>query len=322
MKKNIAIMAGGDSSEWQISLESAKQIERILDRTKYEPFTINLRGRDWFYTDPNGGRHDLDRNDFSLTIDGVKITLEYALILIHGTPGEDGRLQGYLDMMGIPYSSSGFVPSVITFDKSLCKKAVAVTGVGLAKEMLIGRGESYDTAEIVKRLGLPLFVKPNASGSSFGVTKVKKEGDLPAAIEAALKESDSALLEEFIAGREISCGVMVAGGREYIFPVTELVTGREFFDYEAKYQGQAQEITPADLGSDILKKVNKYTLAIYKTLRCSGVARVDLIIRGSDVYMIEINTVPGMSSSSILPQQAAAMGMSMTELFNIIIGEF
>lgn len=319
MKKNIAILAGGESSEWQISLKSASQVEQIIDRTKYTTYKITIRGGRWYHTDKQNREWDVDRNDFSLDMDGAKVKLEYALIIIHGTPGEDGRIQGYLDMMNIPYSSSGFVTSVITFDKSACKRAVAGTGVNLAKEIILDGSEKPNTSHIVNTLGLPLFVKPNASGSSFGVTKVKKEEDLIPAIENALKESDRALLEEFIEGREISCGVMVAGGKEYIFPITELVCQTEFFNYEAKYQGLSNEITPADLEQEVVKEVNRMTLSVYKTLRCRGIARVDFIIRGKTPYMIEINTVPGMSAQSIIPQQAAAMGMSMTELFNIII---
>ena len=235
--------------------------------------------------------------------------------------GEDGRLQGYLDMMGIPYSSCGFVSSVLTFDKAACKRAVAGSGIHLAKEILLNKTSDIDPAAIVAELGLPLFVKPNASGSSFGVTKVKKQNELLPAITEAFKESDQVLMEEFIEGREISCGVMIAGGKEYIFPITELVCQSEFFDYKAKYQGFSNEITPADLPEAIRKEVNRLTLIAYKCLNCRSVVRIDFIVKGETPYMIEINTIPGMSSHSIIPQQAAAMGMSLTELFNLIIDE-
>lgn len=321
MVRNIALLTGGDSSEWQIALQGAENIGNALDRSRYTPYTIVLRNGHWTYTAPDGTKSELDRNDFTLPVADRKIKLDYALIVIHGTPGEDGRLQGYLDMMGIPYSSCGFVSSVLTFDKAACKRAVAGSGIHLAKEILLNKTSEIDPAAIIAELGLPLFVKPNASGSSFGVTKVKKQNELLPAITEALKESDQVLMEEFIEGREISCGVMIAGGKEYIFPITELVCQSEFFDYKAKYQGFSNEITPADLPEAIRKEVNRLTLIAYKRLNCRGVVRIDFIVKGETPYMIEINTIPGMSSHSIIPQQAAAMGMSLTELFNLIIDE-
>ena len=321
MVRNIALLTGGDSSEWQIALQGAENIGNALDRSRYTPYTIVLRNGHWTYTAPDGTKSELDRNDFTLPVAGRKIKLDYALIVIHGTPGEDGRLHGYLDMMGIPYSSCGFVSSVLTFDKAACKRAVAGSGIHLAKEILLNKTSEIDPAAIVAELGLPLFVKPNASGSSFGVTKVKKQNELLPAITEAFKESDQVLMEEFIEGREISCGVMIAGGKEYIFPITELVCQSEFFDYKAKYQGFSNEITPADLPEAIRKEVNRLTLIAYKRLNCRGVVRIDFIVKGETPYMIEINTIPGMSSHSIIPQQAAAMGMSLTELFNLIIDE-
>lgn len=321
MVRNIALMTGGDSSEWQIALQGAENIGNALDRSRYSLYTIVLRNGHWTYTAPDGTKSELDRNDFTLPVAGRKIKLDYALIVIHGTPGEDGRLQGYLDMMGIPYSSCGFVSSVLTFDKAACKRAVAGSGIHLAKEILLNKTSEIDPAAIIAELGLPLFVKPNASGSSFGVTKVKKQNELLPAITEAFKESDQVLMEEFIEGREISCGVMIAGGKEYIFPITELVCQSEFFDYKAKYQGFSNEITPADLPEAIRKEVNRLTLIAYKRLNCRGVVRIDFIVKGETPYMIEINTIPGMSSHSIIPQQAATMGMSLTELFNLIIDE-
>ena len=302
-------------------LQGAENIGNALDRSRYSPYTIVLRNGHWTYTAPDGTKSELDRNDFTLPVAGRKIKLDYALIVIHGTPGEDGRLQGYLDMMGIPYSSCGFVSSVLTFDKAACKRAVAGSGIHLAKEILLNKTSEIDPAAIIAELGLPLFVKPNASGSSFGVTKVKKQNELLPAITEAFKESDQVLMEEFIEGREISCGVMIAGGKEYIFPITELVCQSEFFDYKAKYQGFSNEITPADLPEAIRKEVNRLTLIAYKRLNCRGVVRIDFIVKGETPYMIEINTIPGMSSHSIIPQQAATMGMSLTELFNLIIDE-
>ncbi len=317
--KNIVLITGGESSEWKIALEGAELVEKSLDRSKYNVYKIVLHDGRWYYTDDEGKVSELDRNDFTLNVKGVKIRPDYALILIHGTPGEDGRLQGYLDMMHVPYSSCGFVSSVLTFDKSACKRALHETGINLAREIVLNRHDRPDPEQIAATLGLPLFVKPNASGSSFGVTKVKRTEELLPAIEEAFKESDRVLIEEYIAGREISCGVMIAGGKEYIFPITELISENEFFDYDAKYKGLAKEVTPAQLAPDLVKKINRMTLDAYKALNCRGVVRIDFIVKGEDPYLIEINSIPGMSAHSIIPQQARQIGMSVSELYDIII---
>ena len=249
----IALLAGGDSSEREIALQSAAQIEAALDRAKYDVTTIDLHRRDWHYTAPDGSRWQVDKNDFSLTVAGERREFDYALILIHGTPGEDGRLQGYLDMMGIPYSSCSMTSSVVTFDKITTKRTLAGRGFHLARERFIRRGEAAEPSALTAELGLPLFVKPNASGSSFGVTKVRTAEELPAAIEAALAESDEVLVEECISGREIGCGILVTEEREYIFPETEIVPRNDFFDYEAKYTaGCSEEITPARISPCLL----------------------------------------------------------------------
>lgn len=317
--KNIALITGGESSEWKIALEGAELVEKSLDRWKYNVYKIVLHDGRWYYTDDEGKVSELDRNDFTLDVKGVKIRPDYALILIHGTPGEDGRLQGYLDMMHVPYSSCGFVSSVLTFDKSACKRALYGTGINLAREIVLNRHDRPDPGQIAATLGFPLFVKPNASGSSFGVTKVKRTEELLPAIEEAFKESDRVLIEEYIAGREISCGVMIAGGKEYIFPITELISENEFFDYDAKYKGLAKEVTPAQLAPELVKKINRMTLDAYKALNCRGVVRIDFIVKGEDPYLIEINSIPGMSAHSIIPQQARQIGMSVSELYDIII---
>ncbi len=316
----IALLAGGNSSERDIALQSAAQISSALDTEKYDVKLIDIHGRSWSHTAADGIRYEVDKNDFSLTVAGEKHHFEYALILIHGTPGEDGRLQGYLDMMEIPYSSCSMTSSVITFDKLTTKRTLAGV-VNLAREVFIRRGERYDVSEIVTSLGLPLFVKPNASGSSFGVTKVKATDELSAAIDLAFTESDEVLIEECITGREMGCGVMIAGGREYLFPVTEIIAKKEFFDYEAKYtEGMSDEITPANISDEIRAELNRMTLAAYKTCRCSGVVRVDFIVTAEGKpYFIELNSIPGMSGGSIVPKQAREMGMSLGELYDLII---
>lgn len=319
----IALLAGGNSSEREIALQSAGQIADALGASKYDVKVIDLHYRDWTYTAPDGRKYPLDKNDFSLTVDGERTEFEYALIIIHGTPGEDGKLQGYLDMMGIPYSSCSQVSSTITFDKITTKRAVAGRGINLAKEILLGRGDKADAAEIVARLGLPVFVKPNASGSSFGVTKVTDAAGIEAAVEKAFAESDEVLVEECITGREVGCGVMIAGGKEYLFPITEIVPKKEFFDYEAKYEaGMSEEITPARISDDVKAKLNRMTLDAYRACRCRGVVRIDFIVTDAgEPYMIEINSIPGMSGGSIVPKQVRAMGMTLGELYDIVIAD-
>ena len=320
-KLKIALLAGGDSSEREIALQSAAQIEAALDRSKYDITLIDLHRRDWHYTAPDGREWQVDKNDFSLTVDGERKEFDYALIIIHGTPGEDGRLQGYLDMMGIPYSSCPMTSSVITFDKATTKRTLAGHGINLARERFLRRGEKYDAPAIAAELGLPLFVKPNASGSSFGVTKVRTAEELPAAIAKALTESDEVLIEECISGREMGCGVMISGGKEYVFPITEIVSKKEFFDYEAKYTaGFSDEITPADIAPEVKAELNRMTLEAYRTCCCRGVVRVDFIVTPEGKpYFIELNSIPGMSPGSIVPKQVKAMGMTMGELYDIII---
>ena len=322
-KLNIALLAGGDSSEREIALQSAAQIAQALDPAKYDITLIDLRGRDWHYTAPDGREWQVDKNDFSLTVDGSRREFDYALIIIHGTPGEDGHLQGYLEMMGIPFSSCSMTSSVITFDKVTTKRTLAGRGINLAREHFLRRGEKWDAETIVSDLGLPLFVKPNASGSSFGVTKVNTSDELPAAIEKAFTESAEVLIEECIAGCEMGCGVMIAGGKEYLFPITEIVSKKEFFDYEAKYTaGFSEEITPADIAPEVRAELNRMTLEAYRTCRCSGVVRVDFIVTPEGKpYFIELNSIPGMSAGSIVPKQVRAMDMTLGELYDLVIAD-
>ncbi|WP_337658133.1 D-alanine--D-alanine ligase family protein [Alistipes sp.] len=318
----IALLAGGDSPERGIALQSAAQIEAALDHSKYDITVVDLHRRDWHYTAPDGRQWQVDKNDFSITVDGVRKLFDYALIIIHGTPGEDGKLQGYLDMMGVPYSSCSMTSSVITFDKITTKRTLAGR-VNLAREVFLRRGEAFDPAQIAAELGMPLFVKPNANGSSFGVTKVHAPEELPAAVEAAFAQGDEILIEECVTGREMGCGMLVAGGREYVFPITEIVSKKDFFDYQAKYtEGYSDEITPADITPEVKAELNRMTREAYRTCRCSGVVRVDFIVTPEGVpYFIELNSIPGMSAGSIVPKQAREMGMSLGELYDIIIAD-
>ena len=317
---NIALLAGGNSSEREIALQSAAQIYEALDKERYNIFLIDLYHRDWSYTHTDGTKWQVDKNDFSITVAGEKTTFDYALILIHGTPGEDGKLQGYLEMMEIPFSSCSMTSSVITFDKMTTKQTLRGK-VNLARERFLRRGEAYNGEEIVAELGLPLFVKPNASGSSFGVTRVVKLDELDEAIRLAFTESEEVLIEECITGREMGCGVMIAGGKEYIFPITEIIAKNAFFDYEAKYTaGMSDEITPANITDEVKRELNRMTLEAYRACRCSGVVRVDFIVtEEGKPYLIEVNSIPGMSGGSIVPKQAREMGISLGELYDLII---
>ena len=317
---NIALLAGGNSSEREIALQSAAQIYEALDKERYNIFLVDLQHRDWSYTAPDGSRWQVDKNDFSITVAGEKTIFDYALILIHGTPGEDGKLQGYLEMMEVPFSSCSMTSSVITFDKMTTKNTLRGK-VNLARERFLSKGETIDAEAIVSELGLPLFVKPNASGSSFGVTRVTYVEELPAAIELAFTESDEVLIEECITGREMGCGAMIVSGKEYIFPITEIIAKNAFFDYEAKYTaGMSDEITPADISEEVKQELNRMTLEAYLACRCSGVVRVDFIVtEEGKPYLIEVNSIPGMSGGSIVPKQAREMGISLGELYDLII---
>ena len=319
-KLRIALLAGGDSSEREIALNSAHQISEALDREKYDIKVIDLHHRSWAYTE-NGKRYEMDKNDFSLTVEGVRYEFDYALIIIHGTPGEDGKLQGYLDMMGIPYSSCSQVSSTITFDKVSTKRAVAQRGINLAKEIFLHKGETFDADEIVAELGLPLFVKPNASGSSFGVTRVTEKEQIAKAIELAFTESEEVLIEECITGREFGCGVLITKEQELVLPITEIVSKNAFFDYEAKYTaGMSDEITPAPISEEWAKMLAHDAVEAYKACRCRGIVRIDFIItEEGKAYLIEVNAIPGMSSGSIVPKQARTAGISLGELYDWVI---
>ena len=321
-KLRIALLAGGDSSEREIALNSAHQISESLNRDKYDVKVIDLHHRSWAYTE-NGKRYEMDKNDFSLTVEGIRYEFDYALIIIHGTPGEDGKLQGYLDMMGIPYSSCSQVSSTITFDKVSTKRAVAQRGINVAKEVFLHKGETYNAEAIVAELGLPLFVKPNASGSSFGVTRVTSVEQIEEAVHLAFTESEEVLIEECITGREFGCGVLITKEQELVLPITEIVSKNAFFDYEAKYTaGMSDEITPAPISEEWAKMLAHDAVEAYKACRCRGIVRIDFIItEEGKAYIIEVNSIPGMSSGSIVPKQARTAGISLGELYDMVISD-
>lgn len=324
-KKIVAVIGGGNSSEEVISFKSSRQVYECLDRELFEPYLVLMKGRDWTVHFENGETTPVDLNTFGFRAADREIRFDYALIMIHGTPGENGYMQGYFEMMGVPYSACSVECSAVTFNKSLCKKLLAgCEHIHLAREILIkGDSELPDSDTIVEELGLPLFVKPNASGSSFGVTKVKNRDQILPAIEQALAESESVLLEQFIDGREVSCGMMVIDQKEWILPVTELITDKEFFDFEAKYtDGVTREVTPAQMSDEVIGKLNRATAQAYHILGCRGVVRIDFIVDPSGTpYFIEANTTPGMSANSIVPQQWREAGLSMTKAFTMVINE-
>ena len=336
MKKKIALIYGGNSEEAGISIQSGKNVSECICREKYDVYEILLRGVDWKVLNPDGGIVEkgiaeeclenpavagvgVDKTDFSFTWNGEKVKFDMAFIMIHGTPGENGLLQGYLEMMGIPYNTCSAYVSAITFDKHSCKRFIEHAGVKMAKDVFLRRGSSYDTAQIIGELGLPVFVKPTNGGSSFGITKVKRVEDLEAAIELVFKEYDSVIIEESIKGRELTNGIYPKGDELVRLPVTEIVTSREFFDYEAKYLGESQEICPAQTSDELTLRIQETTEKIYRYMGCSGLVRMDYIVDGDDIYFLETNTVPGMTPMSLVPAQVRAAGISMTEFFNTLL---
>ncbi|MDI3526697.1 MAG: D-alanine-D-alanine ligase [Tenuifilum sp.] len=318
-KLNIAIMAGGDSSEANISLQSATQIAGWLDPERFNAFKIIVKESSWSLEQPGENPLPIDKNDFTVTINGKRIAFDCALIAIHGTPGENGLLQAYFQMLKIPYTTGGVMNSAVTFNKYFSKELVAATGVSLAKDVIIKRGENYVPEEIVEKLGLPVFVKPNESGSSYGVTKVKTIDDLAPAIDKAFTEDEFVIVEEFISGRELTCGVFKGAKNEIVLPVTEIIPETEFFDYDAKYLNKSQEITPAQIPDQLKERIQNFSSKIYDRLQCKGIVRVDYIVRDENIYFLEINTVPGMSAASIVPQQVRATGMNMRDFFTMVV---
>ena len=319
MKKNIAILAGGDSSESVISLQSAEQVRSILDQDKYNTFTVYVKGSEWVLTSDQYCDMVINKDDFSFSYQSSKVKFDFALIMIHGTPGEDGKLQSYFDLLQIPYSTSDAFTSALTFNKFACKAFLQNFDVPMVESVLIRKEQNFDNATILAKTGLPCFVKPNAGGSSFGISKVKEASGLSKAIELAFKEDNEVIIEAFIDGIEVSNGILITK-KEYIrLPVTEIDTDNEFFDYDAKYSGNAKEITPARLANNILENIKDQTKQIYQFLNCQGIVRVDYIVKENTPYFLEINTVPGMSAESIVPKQAKYINLSLSDLFDKII---
>ena len=322
LKRNIAIVCGGDSSEHDVSLRSAQGLYSFFDKERYNVYIVDIKGQDWHVELSGGITARIDRNDFSFVEDGKAKWFDYAYITIHGTPGENGILQGYFDLIGIPYSTSGVLVEAMTFDKFVLNQYLRGYGVAVADSLLIRQGyeQLVSDDEIEQRIGMPCFVKPAADGSSFGVSKVKNKDQLAPAIRKAMLESDEIMVEQFLEGTEISIGVYKTREKSVVLPATEVVTQNEFFDYDAKYNGQVQEITPARLSEDITRRVREITSHIYDILHCNGIIRIDYIIsKEGKIFMLEVNTTQGMTPTSFIPQQVRAAGLEMKDVLTDIV---
>lgn len=320
MKRIVAIVCGGDSSEAEVSLRSAQGILSFLDKTKYEPVIVTLHGRTWLVMPDGQTPVPIDKNDFSYTYGGVRRTFDFAYITIHGTPGENGLLQGYFDMLHIPYSCCGVLAAAITFNKYTCNHYLKNFGINISPSVLLRKDEHISDKTVMEKIGLPCFIKSNVGGSSFGCTKVKTEAEIQPAIRRAFEEGDEVIIEAFMSGVEITCGVYKTRTKAVAFPVTEVVSKNEFFDYNAKYKGEVSEITPARIPDDVRDAVQQLTLRIYDILACRGIIRVDYILtEGWKINLLEINTTPGMTATSFIPQQVRAAGMNISDVLSEII---
>lgn len=321
MKKNIALLAGGYSGEFVISIKTAETIEKNLDTELYNVYKIIITKDEWYYE--HGRKIQVDKNDFSLLVDGAKVTFDCVFIAMHGSPGEDGRIQGYLDMMQIPYTTCNAIVSALTFNKSYCNKVVkAFNVVNIANSVHLIKGEPYSMGAVLDELKLPVFVKPNESGSSLGVSKVKRVEELLPAIEKAFGEDNQVLIEEFIQGRELTIGVYKVNGRLTALPATEILSQNEFFDYEAKYTpGVTKEITPAEIDNSVKEQLENKAMYIYRHLNCRGIVRMDFILEAktNKLFFLEVNTMPGQSENSIVPQQVRAMGMALKTFYGELL---
>lgn len=326
IKRNIAIVCGGASSEHDVSMNSAQGLYSFFDKERYNVYIVDVEGSNWHVNFEDGTTAPIDRNDFSFVKDGKAVVFDYAYITIHGTPGENGLMQGYFELVKVPYSTSGVLVEAMTFDKYVLNNYLKGYGVNVANSLLLRRGEEnkYSDEEIERLIGMPCFVKPAADGSSFGVSKVKNTDQLAPALRVAFMESNEVMIESFLDGTEISIGCYKTKEKSVVFPATEVVTSNEFFDYNAKYNGEVKEITPARLSPDTAARVAEETSRIYDILRCNGIIRVDYIItkdeNGNDkINMLEVNTTPGMTATSFIPQQVRAAGLDIKDVLTDIV---
>ncbi|MCK0125898.1 D-alanine--D-alanine ligase [Gelidibacter sp. F2691] len=321
MKKNIAIIMGGYSSEYEISLKSGQVVYETLDPSKYNAHRIHIFKDKWVYVDADNVEHPVDKNDFSVTVEGQKINFDCVFNAIHGTPGEDGFMQAYLNLVNIPQTSCNMYQAALTFNKRDCLSTLKPYGIKTAESFYVNLGDAIDADAIITKVGLPCFVKANKAGSSFGISKVYQKEDFKKALEIAFKEDDEVIIESFLDGVEVSVGVITYKGEVTVLPITEIVSNNDFFDYQAKYLGQSQEITPARLTAEQEEQVRSVAKRVYEVLKMKGFSRSEFIFKDGEPHLLEVNTVPGMTKASILPQQAAVAGISLSDLFGNAIEE-
>jgi len=313
---------GGDSGEYEVSIASASQIQKNLDSEKYEVYPVLIRNGKWIFKDKNGTSIPFDRNDHCLFVDNEKVTFDCAFIAIHGTPGEDGKLQGYLDIAGIPYTTCDVTTSALTFNKYFCNDLALQYGVKVAQTIILRKGDTWNLENMVNQVGLPCFIKPNKAGSSVGVSKVYEVSVIESAIEKAFAEDDEVLVQQFIKGREMACGVFTLNGVIQVLPVTEVVSKNDFFDYQAKYTvGLASEITPAPISEEQSAECKRITEYLYGKFNCKGVVRFDYFLTGDEWWFLEVNTVPGFSAESIVPKQVKSAGYELPSFYGSLIEE-
>ena len=321
MKKNIAIIMGGYSSEYKISLKSGNVVYKTLDKEKYNAYRIHIYKEKWVFVNDFNEEFNVDKNNFSVTVNETVVTFDCVFNAIHGSPGEDGLMQGYFELLNIPQTSCSMYQAALTFNKRDLLATLKPYGIKTAENYYLNSGDTIDEDAIVAKVGLPCFVKANKAGSSFGVSKVYKKEDLQAAIKNSFKEDNEIIIEQFLDGVEVSVGVISYKGETKVLPITEIVTENDFFDYKAKYEGQAQEITPARISEDYKQKTETVAKKIYDTLKMSGFSRSEFIFKNDEPYLLEVNTVPGLTLESILPKQTAAANIDLEELFDNAINE-
>ncbi|MBS1628360.1 MAG: D-alanine--D-alanine ligase [Bacteroidetes bacterium] len=323
MKKKIALVTGGYSGEAEISYKSAITVGNNIDREKFDVYKIDIHPSGWWYIDDAGNKSLVNREDFTITHHTNKLKFDAVLLCIHGTPGEDGKLQGYFEMLGLPYTSCDAATSALTFNKRYTVAVAAFGGINVAKSMHLFKHTPTNTETILKHLQLPVFVKPNNGGSSIGMSKVNTPDELQTALDKAFKEDNQILIEEFIKGREFTIGVFKTKGEIIVLPITEIKTQKDFFDFEAKYQGKSEEITPAQISNEMLKQLESTAKNVYEILNCRGIVRIDFIYseKHNAPFMLEVNTVPGQSAASVVPQQVVAKGWTLKDFYTAVIEE-
>jgi len=321
MKKKIAIIMGGYSNEYEISLKSGSVVYEVLDSNKYDAYRVHIFEHKWVHVDDDDNEFHIDRNDFSVIVNHSKITFDCVFNAIHGSPGEDGFMQAYFHLLNIPHTSCGMYQAALTFNKRDCLSVLKPYGIKTAESYYVNLGDTIDEDIIIDKVGLPCFVKANRAGSSFGITKVYKKQDLQGAIDYAFKEDDEIIIEAYLDGIEVSVGVITYKGKTKVLPITEIVSNNDFFDYKAKYLGESQEITPANISNEMATKVNEVARQVYDILKIDGFSRSEYIFKDGEPHLLEVNTVPGLTKESILPQQAVAAGISLAALFDNAIEE-